>query len=342
MGLHQLIDFPLNEARDGALKVMQYLLPYAHLAIVAGFILRIWRDNSTRGILSSLFFMLAMGLAISYMDPIGQHVTGVVNHLVDVLQAKPSEVLQTYLVELNRAKAIKSSNTPWLISAAVESILHVLMMLVLLLFGLAAGVLMALAYVAQKGFYLFFLAVSPIALALLAFSTTRERGVTFFLHWLAVCMWPLGWGLTALVTRSLLAFSVVTVRLSPDLDPQLMGLQHLITILVLGPWIVLSTLLAPVAIQILMTSGGSSAIAFAPAALAKAVASGASQLGRMAAGLGGSTPGGATSSPASGTASGGSAVPAPPPGLPAPAPQLQLPLLPPALPPGAPSNGGQP
>jgi hypothetical protein len=111
----------------------------------------------------------------------------------------------------------------------------------------------------QQIFYLIEIAISPIFIGLIVVPAFVGIASRFFSSLIAICLWPLGWAISDLVTKALIDLAV-----NPANNPAAGGPGG--TVLLLGYWVVLaiwvigSSLLAPVIIGVALI-GGSSGIA---------------------------------------------------------------------------------
>ena len=134
-------------------------------------------------------------------------------------------------------------------------------------------------------------AMSPIFIPMLLFNTTKKVGVSYILGTVAICLWPLGWGLADIMTDSLLQSATDKTVLKFSYDAVTGHLvyeqQAQIFLLAASLWIVFSTLAAPFIITIVFLTGANPAAEFLGAATGAGIAAGAAAVGVAAAGAGG-------------------------------------------------------
>jgi hypothetical protein len=165
-----------------------------------------------------------------------------------------------------------------------------------------ASAVMWLMTIAQKLLYLVEIAISPIFIGFLMIPALTYLARRFFLILVAICLWPLAWGVCNLVSKALIDiavnpnnnFGLAIGGAAALASGPLAGLAYL---LVVAVWVIGSTLLAPVFISILLATGGGPATAAIfgatlGAAASQSVSTGARLMGgpagvvTMAAGVG--------------------------------------------------------
>jgi hypothetical protein len=129
--------------------------------------------------------------------------------------------------------------------------------------------------IAQQILYLIEIAISPLFIACLMVPALSYLATRYFMVLVGVCLWPLAWGICNLVTILLIDFAV-----NPTGNNVIGGLNTasvvtgplagIAALLVVAVWVIGSTVLAPVAIGILLGGGGSGAAAIFGATLGSA------------------------------------------------------------------------
>jgi len=143
------------------------------------------------------------------------------------------------------------------------------------LIGQFASLLLFWAYIIQKFILFSGYALSPLLIGFMAIPTLRSVGSRYLLNLAGVLLWPLGWGVAALITQGILDF--MTDPTFRYFDPTSTGysLQTSFGVLVLAFWIAFSTVSAPLVIQKVLSSGalaGSQLIAGAFSSLVQTAA----------------------------------------------------------------------
>jgi hypothetical protein len=133
------------------------------------------------------------------------------------------------------------------------------------IFGIVAGLLTFLANLVQHFILYLGYTLAPIFVGFLAFRSLRQIGFNYLLNLLGVIVWPLGWGVAAIVTTGLLNFMtdqsfltggfMTTPGLQQASGGAAYGLQNLIGVTLLGIWLIFSTIAVPVIIHKALASG---------------------------------------------------------------------------------------
>ena len=115
---------------------------------------------------------------------------------------------------------------------------------VLWLIGQFASLLLFWAYIIQKFILFTGYALSPLLIGFMAIRPLRSVGSSYLLNLAGVLLWPLGWGVAALITQGILDF--MTDPTFKFFDPTSTGyaLQTSFGVLVLAFWIAFSTVAA--------------------------------------------------------------------------------------------------
>ncbi len=111
------------------------------------------------------------------------------------------------------------------------------------------------AYIIQKVVLFIAYALSPLLIGLMAIPALRSVGSRFLLNLTGVLLWPLGWGVAALVTQGILDYMTDPSVKFLELSGVGYRLQTSVGVGVLAFWIVFSTVAAPALIQKVFSSG---------------------------------------------------------------------------------------
>jgi hypothetical protein len=171
------------------------------------------------------------------------------------LQADPAKVFEQYQKTLELRKGGDSSWFDKLFDS--QALFESLISAVLWAFGWLASVIVFYAYLVQKFVLYLGYALSPILIGFLAVRTLQSIGTTYLLALTGVMLWPLGWGAAAIMTQGLLDFMTDQSFLT---NSGLGGgagytLQNLLGVAVLGVWLIFSTIVAPVLLQKVISTG---------------------------------------------------------------------------------------
>ncbi len=126
---------------------------------------------------------------------------------------------------------------------------------VLWLIGQFASLLLFWAYIIQKFILFTGYALSPLLIGFMAIRPLRSVGSGYLLNLAGVLLWPLGWGVAALITQGILDFMTDPSLKYLDPTATAYSLQTSFGVLVLAFWIAFSTVAAPLVIQKVLSSG---------------------------------------------------------------------------------------
>jgi hypothetical protein len=148
-------------------------------------------------------------------------------------------------------------------------------------FSLAAAGIMWLMSLIQQVLYALEIAISPIFIGYLMVPVLVSGATRFFLHFVALCCWPLGWAICDLITKALIDLATNPTKNVGQGMANLTGLGVAIWI-VLGLFVIGSAFLAPWLITKAVLSGhsGVSALMGATAGVALAAPSQSASLYR--------------------------------------------------------------
>src|SRR2546429_7537994 len=176
--------------------------------------------------------------------------------ILDGLGVDPSNVHDQY----NQLLAVKrdtGSDRSWwdtlgdLTGFTVETLISG----VLWMIGQFASLLLVWAYIIQKFILFSGHALSPLLIGFMAIRPLRSVGSSYLLNLAGVLLWPLGWGVAALITQGILDFMTDPSLKYLDPTATAYSLQTSFGVLVLAFWIAFSTIAAPLVIQKVLSSG---------------------------------------------------------------------------------------
>ena len=104
--------------------------------------------------------------------------------------------------------------------------------------------------------------LSPLFLALFLLRPMAGVALRYVLGLVVLVCWPFGWVIAAIVTNGLLQ-TAATASLLPIVVPGGAAIAPLITVLIIGAWMLISSVLAPYVLYRVLTSGANPAAAFA-------------------------------------------------------------------------------
>ena len=236
------------------------LLPLASVLLIAGF----WNaiigaQESPRQILLTLVKFAALVALMSKFDVLidsaQEYVADLVTH---TLHAEPDKVADRYLDLLNQRRGVKSERSivDQFLSPTI-SMVEAILAAIMLLFSIVAGWIMAVAYLFQKIVLQAGYALCPLFLPLLGLASVRSIGVQYLLGMAGVVLWPLGWAVASLVTNNLIDY-VAQQSFLPSAgaaDDLSWATRTLLTTMLIGLWVIFSTVVAPWVMQRAITTG---------------------------------------------------------------------------------------
>jgi len=166
------------------------------------------------------------------------------------------------------------------------------------LIGIIAQFVIWAAYVLQQILVGLAYAFAPVFLGFLALRSTSNIGIRYIMGIAGIIAWPLGWAAASIGTSNLID---VATEQGLVVMSNIYGLQTILAAAIIGSWIILTTLLAPVIVQHAIASGaqvGSAMLAGALTAGSAALSTGATTAATLAtsgAGTAGMLAGGAAS-----------------------------------------------
>ena len=93
---------------------------------------------------------------------------------------------------------------------------------------------------------------APLFLGMLALRSTSNIGFRFIMGTVGILAWPLGWAAASIGTSNLID---VATEQGLVVVSNVYGLQTMLAAAVVGGWIIITTLIAPVIIQSAVASG---------------------------------------------------------------------------------------
>ena len=155
---------------------------------------------------------------------------------------------------------------------------------ILSLIGLIAQFLIWAAYIVQQFLVGLSYAFAPVFLALLAIRSTSNIGLRYIMGTVGIIAWPLGWAAASIGTSNLID---VATQQGLVVLTAVYGLQTILAAAMIGGWIIITTLIAPVVIQTAISTGaqiGSALLGGTLTAGAAAASAGASTAASLASG----------------------------------------------------------
>lgn len=247
--------FPTFIAKCAELHLL--LRPLAFALFTTGTILLVRDRFSARALLLHLVRLTVLTSLLVMLPTWGNQVQELLQHsILDGLGVDPQDVHQQYVALVVAKRDLGTGNAWWDLLGHLTSLsLEGFITAILWLFGHGASVLLFWAYIIQKVVLFAAYAISPLLVGLMAIPPLRSIGSRFLLNLSGVLLWPLGWGVAALITQGILDF--MTDPSIKFLDPTGVGyhLQTSLGVALLAFWVAFSTVAAPATIQKVLSSG---------------------------------------------------------------------------------------
>lgn len=274
------------------------LVPVAVVLLVVGLIGIIKQANTPRTMLRPLVKTLMVVMAIALWSDWTAAASGAAKTVIEKMDANPSAAAQKY-VEILVSKEEPKSKDGWFGLPSAAQMYEAVLWGILTLIGIIAQFLIWAAYILQQFLLGLAFAFAPLFLSFLALQSTGYIGVRYVMGVVGMISWPLGWAAASIGTSNLI--DVATEQKLVVLT-NVYGLQTILAAAIIGGWIIITTLIAPVIIQSAIATGAQvggallSGVLTTGAAAATAGATTAATLGAYGAGAGLAFAGGAAAS----------------------------------------------
>jgi len=229
----------------------------AFMLFIVGTILLVTHGFTGKTLMLHLVRLLILTALLVYLPQWGNQAQSLIQtSIMNGLGVDPSQVQDQYnqLLVIRRDGGTGSS---WwdilgnLTSFTVEHLISGVLWLV----GEFASLLVFWAYIIQKFILFSSYALSPLLIGFMAIRPLRHVGNRYLTHLVGVLLWPLGWGVAALITQGILDFMTDPSFRFFDPTSTLYSLQATVGVVVVAFWIVFSTIAAPLVIQKVLAHG---------------------------------------------------------------------------------------
>jgi hypothetical protein len=244
------------------------LMPIAYLLLTAGMISTTIADHRSVSAMMRTFgrtivYIVLLTFLVTWGNQLSQLFSDFVKNQLGVDPANVFEQYKAILIP-KKSPSGHSGMLEWIFNWR-GNFFEMLIAGLLWIFGIFAGLFTFLANIVQHFILYLGYTLAPIFIGFMAFGTLRRIGVNYLLNLMGVIIWPLGWGVAAIVTSGLLNFmtdqSFLTGGFSSIPGVQQVsggvayGLQNLIGVTLLGIWLIFSTIAVPVLIHKALASG---------------------------------------------------------------------------------------
>lgn len=220
--------------------------------------------NDGVGLLKLLTKLLFVGLATLFLREWLMRLGDIVTSFGNVFGIDPTTVDDKFIKFLSGTSPSKPSASAWDVIWSTGSIGTAIAYALLWLFGwLAYGVQFIVKLVGDillsAGWSL-----SPLFLAFFLIRPMAGVGLKYILGLVVLVCWPFGWVIAAVVTNAMLD-AATTASLLPVMVTGGGTIAPVLTVLIVGIWMLLSSALAPYVLYRVLMSGANPAAAFAQA-----------------------------------------------------------------------------
>jgi len=229
----------------------------AFMVFIVGTILLVTHGFTGKTLMLHLVRLLILTALLVYLPQWGNQAQSLIQtSIMNGLGVDPSQVQDQYN-QLLVIRRDSGSGTSWwdilgnLTSFTVEHLISGVLWLV----GEFASLLVFWAYIIQKFILFSSYALSPLLIGFMAIRPLRHVGNRYLTHLVGVLLWPLGWGVAALITQGILDFMTDPSFRFFDPTATLYSLQATVGVVVVAFWIVFSTIAAPLVIQKVLAHG---------------------------------------------------------------------------------------
>lgn len=265
-------------------ELNELLRVVAFMLFIVGTILLVAQRFSARRMVLHLVRLLVLTAVLVMLPTWANQAQGLLqSSILSGLGVDPADVYDQY----NKLLVVKRDTGPerswWDILSDLNGFtVEMLISGALWLLGHVASLFLFWAYVFQKVILFIGYALSPLLIGFMAIPPLRTIGNRYLLHLTGVLLWPLGWGVAALVTQGILDF--MTDPSLKFLDPTkgFYQLQTTFGAAVLAFWIAFSTIAAPIVIQKVFTYGAVAGSELIAGAVGSFLQTGATTVGAAA------------------------------------------------------------
>jgi hypothetical protein len=247
--------FPTFLQRCADLRVV--LLVVSYMLVIVGIIMTAMRRPSMRGWMRYFVRVVVVMSLLVFLPQWGDQVQQIVSDTVtNTLKANPDQIYQAYKDALATKQSENEPQGLWdLITNGTSYLVNAIIGGLLWLFSFVASLLLFWAYIFQKIILNIGYGLSPVLIGFVAVPALSHTGSRYLMHLMGVLLWPLGWGVAALVSQGILDFMTDQTFLTIDPTSTLYSLQNLIGLAVLAFWTVFSTCAGPIIIQKVLIYG---------------------------------------------------------------------------------------
>jgi hypothetical protein len=260
------------------------LLPIAAVLLVSGLISVVKHSQTPRSMLRPIITTMMIVMAIALWGDWTDSAKDALKTVVAKMDTNPEQVAQRYVDILVSKEQPKEKSGGWFGLPSAAQMYEAILWGILSLIGLIAQFIIWAAYIIQQFLIGLAFAFAPLFLGLLALRSTSLIGARFIMGTVGIIAWPLGWAAASIGTSNLID---VATEQGLVMMTNVYGLQTILAAALIGGWIIITTLIAPVIIQSAVSTGaqvGTALLGGALTAGAAVVSAGATTAAVLASG----------------------------------------------------------
>ena len=264
------------------------LLPIATVLLVTGLIAVVKHCQTPRSMVRPIVTTMMIVMAIALWGEWTDVAKSAFKTVITKMDANPEQAAQRY-VDILVSKEQPKEKEGWFGLPSAAQMYEAILWGILSLIGLVAQFLIWAAYILQQFLVGLGYAFAPVFLGMLALRSTSLIGIRFIMGTVGILAWPLGWAAASIGTSNLID---VATEQGLVVLTNVYGLQTMLAAALIGGWIIVTTLIAPVIIQNAIATGaqvGGALLGGALTAGAAAVSAGVGTAAVLASGGTGAT-----------------------------------------------------
>jgi hypothetical protein len=227
------------------------LMPVAVVLLVVSLIGIMKQANTPRTMLRAIAKILMIVMTIAFWSDWTATASEAAKTVIEKMDANPSAAAQRY-VEILVSKEEPKSKDGWFGLPSAAQMYEAVLWGILTLIGIVAQFLIWAAYILQQFLVGLAFAFAPLFLAFLGLQSTGYIGVRYIMGVVGMLCWPLGWAAASIGTSNLID---VATEQGLVVVSNIYGLQTILAAAIIGGWIIITTLIAPVIIQSAIATG---------------------------------------------------------------------------------------
>ena len=259
------------------------LLPVAIVLLTAGLVAVVKQCQTPRSMVRPIITTMMIVMAIALWGDWTDEAKDAFKTVVSQMGASPEQAAQRY-INILVSKEQPKQKDGWFGLPSAAQMFEAVLWGILSLIGLIAQFLIWASYIVQQFLVGLSYAFAPVFLGLLAIRSTSNIGLRYIMGTVGIIAWPLGWAAASIGTSNLID---VATEQGLVVVTAIYGLQTILAAAMIGGWIIITTLIAPVVIQTAISTGaqvGSALLGGALTAGGAAVAAGAGTAASLASG----------------------------------------------------------